>query len=105
MNIPEEIKKKIDEGAIKYSTHVVKGAKEWEQKDPSKKKHFIDGAEFGYSLSQSAIADKDKEIEKLKREKSIGMELCVEFGYVQCEKGNNIQAALINYQALNPKMI
>ena len=93
MNIPEEIKKKIENLASLDGISL------------SDERRLIEFGEKCYSLSQSAIADKDKEIERLKREKSIGMELCVEFGYIQSEKGNNIQAALINYQALNPKMI
>lgn len=44
-----------------------------------------------------------KEIERLNK-KVTALEnsnrLCVEFGYVQCEKGNNLDAAIINYNKL-----
>lgn len=59
--------------------------------------------EIGNKLLQRALeaeAENEKlirEIETLKSNKEIAMILALEFGYKQCEKGENIQAAFLNY--------
>jgi hypothetical protein len=40
------------------------------------------------------------ENERLKRDKALAMRLAMEFGYKQCEKGNNIEMAFINLDKL-----
>jgi hypothetical protein len=39
----------------------------------------------------------EADIERLKKSKDLAMRLALEFGYKECEKGNNIEMALINY--------
>lgn len=49
--------------------------------------------------ANTEISKLKKEIERLK----IQIPLAVEFGYKECEKGNNIQMAFINYNKLTKK--
>lgn len=41
-----------------------------------------------------------KEVEQLKRNMNNNCLLALEFGYKQCEKGNNIEMAFINYNKI-----
>lgn len=45
----------------------------------------------------------EKQIEGMKHNKETAMLLALEYGYKQCEKGENIQAAFINYNSLTRK--
>ena len=41
-----------------------------------------------------------KENDRLKREKEAAILLAIEWGYKQCEKGENLEATFINYHNL-----
>lgn len=45
-----------------------------------------------------------QEVERLKAQKETAILLALEFGYKQCEKGENLDAAFLNYnKVINPK--
>jgi hypothetical protein len=43
---------------------------------------------------------KDKEVQDMEGEKIAAMRIALEFGYKQCEKGNNLDMAFINFNKL-----
>lgn len=65
-----------------------------------------DFATYGkWAVRQIDQAKKENEelkakLKRMEQVKNIGMELALEFGYKQCEKGENIQAAIQNYHNL-----
>ena len=64
-NIPDDVKKQIDDKADKYGFQVpFDGTNKFYNDD--KVKGFQDGATFGYSLAASQLEDKEKEIERLR---------------------------------------
>lgn len=58
-------------------------------------KHAISEAKVIYAKPMLAVTSDSAEN---KKESEVAFPLAVEFGYIQCEKGNNLETALINFK-------
>lgn len=61
-------------------------------------KELIASSKEYVELLEKSIQAKDAEIKRLNEYNEYGLICAAEFGYKECEKGNNLEMAIINFK-------